>query len=261
MPAIRNHPSLIQPESEDIFLWRYMDFAKFEGMINMGGIFLTIASKLGDLWEGKMPIGEVDWWEKRIREAEVDADDKVKGLKVSRGFYNSFLSEFRKGAYITCWHANQYENSMMWSSYTNEADSIAIRVAYKRLADVLPSYALIGMVNYKDYTEEHFSGTNILNYFMQKDVTYRFENEVRAIVIPLGLQGDDMEDFKSRHFALVEDHEVNFFVPIVDLSKLVELVVLHPDATKEFQLKVERYCNENGLVMPIKSRKSRDLAV
>ena len=49
------HPTFVQPESEDVRVWRYMDFTKFVSFIDSRTLYFTRADKFGDAFEGSWP--------------------------------------------------------------------------------------------------------------------------------------------------------------------------------------------------------------
>ena len=49
------HPIFIQPENEDIKVWRYMDFTKLVSLIDSLRLYFTRADKFEDPFEGSFP--------------------------------------------------------------------------------------------------------------------------------------------------------------------------------------------------------------
>ena len=49
------HPTFIQPENEEIKVWRYMDFTKLVSLIDSRRLYFTRADKFADPFEGSWP--------------------------------------------------------------------------------------------------------------------------------------------------------------------------------------------------------------
>ncbi|MGZ8159912.1 MAG: hypothetical protein ACXWT4_14010, partial [Methylobacter sp.] len=143
------HPSFPQPTNTSISLWRYMDIDKFEWMLEHGRLFIPNADHLGDVWEGRTPKGDIDWWNREIEKATTD--ELKANFAYNRDFMLKFSQAFRSRYYVTCWHMNEHENYAMWKCYTNSNEAVAIKTTYEQLIDILPDYTYTGIVRYIDY--------------------------------------------------------------------------------------------------------------
>ena len=71
---MKNHPAFPQPESDDIKLWRYMDFYKFESLLENKRLIFPRADKLGEPFEGTRPKGDIDWWKRKADSTKQNKD-------------------------------------------------------------------------------------------------------------------------------------------------------------------------------------------
>jgi hypothetical protein len=58
------HPDLVLPDDNSV-IWRYMDFPKFQSMLQRGSIFFSRADTQTDKLEGEYPNGLLDEVEKQ----------------------------------------------------------------------------------------------------------------------------------------------------------------------------------------------------
>src|SRR5437763_14127358 len=52
-----DHPVFTQPADRSARVWRYMDFPKFAHLISYGTLYFPRVDRLGDDWEGAVPVG------------------------------------------------------------------------------------------------------------------------------------------------------------------------------------------------------------
>jgi hypothetical protein len=248
------HPSFPQPDDHSQAIWRYMDSDKFEWLLAHGRLFMPTADNLGDPREGSTPPGEIAWWEQEYNNAETE--EQRANVAHNRRFFAHFAQNFRPRYYVSCWHMNTHENYSMWRCYTETKRAVAIRTTYSSLREALPSSALMGVIRYIDYSTDRLPWGNMFEYIMHKDITFRYEAEVRAVVtLPpndeLGLQ-----KFLEDHFALAAKPSFCLYAPKVDVSTLIDGIVLHPEASKAYASKVRKLCAANGLPAPTPSRET-----
>jgi hypothetical protein len=122
MPATTDHKCFKQPQSENIRLWRYMDFTKFVSLIISRSLFLCRSDLFDDPFEGSYPKANVELRPQVYKDIQGDQFEKMMAQKVN------FSKWIREWTYLNCWHANDYESAAMWNLYskTNEAVAIAI---------------------------------------------------------------------------------------------------------------------------------------
>jgi hypothetical protein len=249
------HPAFPQPDDPAIILWRYMDVNKFEWLVDCSRLFMPRADRLGDPFEGTTPTGDLEWW---MREATSACSEKQRQIILyNRGFLSRMAQAFRDRYYVSCWHMNQHENSAMWGCYTKQPESIAIKTSYAALREEMPQFVEVGMVRYLDYATERLPTMNMFECIMHKDTYYDFEREVRAVAFLPVIDELDGAAFRADHFESDTTPGFLVYAPPVNLARIVHGVVLHPDASPAFEAAMTRVCANNGLPLPVPSRKNR----
>ncbi|WKL56635.1 hypothetical protein Q1W73_13255 [Asticcacaulis sp. ZE23SCel15] len=251
---IEKHPSFPQPDNIAQVIWRYMDSDKFEWLLEQGRLFMPTADNLCDPLEGSTPRGEIEWWEQEVLNATTD--EQLATIAHNRQFLADFRRNFRPRYYVSCWHMNTHENYSMWCCYTKTNRAVAIKTTYTALRKALPIEVLMGVIRYIDYSTDRLPWGNMFECIMHKDINFRYEAEVRAIMtLPpndeLGLQ-----KFSEDHFALTANPNLRVYAPKVDVSTMIEGIVLHPDVSKSYAAKVRKLCIAKGLPAPTPSRET-----
>ena len=193
MTATTDHPCFRQPNSEDILLWRYMDFTKFVFLISTKSLFFCRADLLGDPFEGSYSKANVKLRPYVYKDLEQD-----QFIKMTNQMAN-FAKWSREWTYVNCWHANEYESAAMWDLYGKTNHAVAIVTDYKTLKAVLPEKAYLGLVNYIDYEKEWLPEGNTFYPFMHKRKSFEHEREVRAIIQEFPVQDNKIAVGKKNH--------------------------------------------------------------
>lgn len=248
------HPAFPQPSDLDTTLWRYLDIGKFNWLVKYGRLYMPSADQLGDPFEGTTPQGELDWWKNEAENA--DSDEQRNILIQNRKLISNFARKFRTNYFVSCWHMNRHENRAMWRCYTRSRKSVAIRTTYVSLRDCLQPYVNLGIVRYIDYNAERLPTMNMFEYIMHKEVYYSYEYEVRAVVLAPPVEAFGSAHFRENLFESQKSSGQFIYAPIVNLNKMIQGVVLHPEAPKEFVNKISELCSRNGLPQPERSRKT-----
>lgn len=250
------HPSFPQPDDASQVIWRYMDSDKFEWLLEHERLFMPTADNLGDPREGSTPLGEIEWWEREAQNATTDEQRAI--VAHNRNFFAYFAKHFRPRYYVSCWHMNTHENYSMWRCYTKTKRAVAIRSTYSALRETLPVEAFIGVIRYIDYSTDRLPWGNMFEYIMHKDVMYRYEAEVRAVVTPPPTEELGLKKFLEDHFALTTNADFRLYAPKIDVTTLVDGIVLHPEASKTYASKVRKLCAAKGLPAPTPSRETAE---
>jgi hypothetical protein len=224
------HPDLVLPD-DDSAIWRYMDFPKFQSLLQSGSIFFSRADKQTDKLEGEYPNGMLDELEKRW--GKVKSDDGA-----SYTFARWHAQKEVPSRLLSCWSLRLNESRKMWSAYTTTLESIAIRSTIKRLSGCFglrgggEPVVWIGQVRYGD-DENRLPGSFHrwkVNYFLYpffaKREAFRWENEIRATV--------NLSRKKQSRL----NHSPNGCFIKADLHILIESVWVHPQATEDFPRRV-----------------------
>ena len=252
MPADTTHPSFPQPNDQNTPIWRYMSFERFRLMIESRRLYVPSANDLGDPLEGSVPGGELAVWNDHLAQAQTK--EAVSIIDHNRVLTGHAVRQWRDASYVSCWNLGQHESYTMWRAYAPSADSVVIRSTYAKLRDALPDYVHLGRVRYVDYRMAKFEGQwNALNHIMHKDVFYRHEDEVRAVLNALRVISEGKGD---EDIGMVEDSETHkrAYKPAVDFTHLLDGIVLHPDVTTDVAREITSFCQDRNLPRPVGSR-------
>lgn len=221
MPASTHFDFLKQPNHGNIKLWRYMDFTKFVSLISSSSLYFSRADKFQDPYEGTLPIYNESL--KDIIYGLVPESERERLIKESK----IFKDVMRQRTYINCWHENEFESAAMWDLYGKNNDSIAIETTYSKLKDSLTDEFCLGMVNYIDYKSMHVPENNIVSPFMHKRVSFKHEQEVRALIIKFPEEGDGPIHLYKDNMPAGTSVQVN-------LNELINYIHIAPTASPWF---------------------------
>lgn len=198
---------------KDKKIWKYMDLAKFIGILDKRALFFSRADKLGDPYEGSFPKTNVD---KRRSVWTTRIDGKHAKLSLSE-YYRLFV----KRTAVSCWHLNDYESDAMWKLYLRSGEGIALQSSVGRLESSLTAYTqnriYMYQVEYIDFETYKIPEDSLAPYF-HKRKSFEHEDEIRAVIQKdrEGVINADRTPFKD-----------GIYVP-VDLEKLIERVYISP---------------------------------
>ena len=162
------------PPLSDAILWRYMDFTKFVSILENRALFFARADKLGDPFEGSVPRRNVDLRPTLIPELSYQ----------ERTMYAFARQQLPRFTLISCWHESSHESEAMWRLYASTSGGIAIKTNFNAFTNsfITDERIHIGQVQYVDYDTDRIPEDNLLAPYLHKRVSFRHEQEVRAIV-------------------------------------------------------------------------------
>ena len=133
----------------------------------------------------------------------------------------------------------------MWGLYATRSAGIAIQTDFKSLRDSFKGECAvsIGKVNYVDYRTDVIPDNHILHTLLHKRYHFEHEREVRAIVTEP---------------AQPSEQQVGHYCE-VDLSILVQQVVVSPLAPEWLSALVRSVANQYGLIAPVIASSLADL--
>lgn len=245
------HPAFPQPEDKGTRIWRYLTRSKFDWLAKEQRLFMPSAAHLGDPLEGIQPLGDKDWWIKLA--AAAVSDNERKTIEHNHELLLRFAAAFRARYYVSCWHMNADVNAEMWKSYAGHPESVAVQTTFAKLRAALPAYVGIGMVRYIDYAKERLPTLNMFEYITHKNKSFAPERELRAVAMHPVVEGLDQLHFRDHHFESEKDPSYRVYAPAVNLSAMLETVVLHREAPEEFSNSVTALCEEAGVPAPTRS--------
>lgn len=220
------HDEFHQPEDENVKVWRYMDLSKLVSLLDSSALFFTRADKLGDPFEGSLPIDHV-----------VDQFNCTGKLGSD--------TEWRRYVAVSCWHMNNHESAAMWKLYLKSDEGIAIQSSYKKLRESIIDTETVhlGKVSYIDYETDRFNSPFDAYEFapyIHKRKSFEHEREVRAVIkrIPTGF-----------------DHTIETISDGIaidtDITLLIEQIKLAPKSPKWILRVVESVVSRYGLICPV----------
>lgn len=245
MPQTPNHPSFPRPKDENIRLWRYMSFDRFKWLVEKKRLYMSQPAQLeqNDRFEGTMPKAESAWWDEIANQA--GSQEKVDIIKSNKKKVMGFIRAFRTGWFVSCWHMSDDENYAFWEIYGKCAMSIAIVTTFAKLESQLPNHVHIGCVRYVDYESQTFFRdggklSNLFDYIMHKRSFYRYEEEVRAVA---SAQSAEIDDIRANIVC-------GSYAPIINPTLLINEIVVHPRAPRDFLNQVRKFCRTQKLPHP-----------
>ena len=220
------HLRIASPDSGQP-LWRYMRFSRLKNLVENRALFFSRADKFDDEYEGLQP--------------GINTIGGLVGLR-------------REFTFINCWFQSSTESNVMWKSYA-PSDGVLIRTSFSRLRTHLcpsdqPAY--VGKVKYFNY-ETYFEDTKqiragalwdwklgSLSLYFCKRIEYESENEVRVVMQYPIPDHPDCDPPASKGIEIS-----------VDQSKLIEKIIVNPQADEAFLEEVKHLLTNHGLNMGV----------
>lgn len=223
------------PEDTQAIIWRYMDDWKFNDMIKKHRLYLCRGDKLQDRFEGTYSRAQIVDQNRWLKE---------KGLASLIEQGKRERQENRRSFYINSWCMYEHDLDLMWKSYTKVCRSVAVQSRVAKLVAVCESDSVLEYDNFSVHKIKyiHRKEGEFINYFptgfepfVHKDHHFSLDNEIRLI-----------------HWNPNQSLE-GFFLS-VDLSTVIERVVLSPNSTSKDAESVRILLNDAGLEnIPIES--------
>lgn len=256
MTADTSHDAFPQPANDKAKVWRYMDFAKYVSLLKEQSLYFAKLNTLGDPFEGSLSRDEYEHWIKVAKEVE-ERGDLPKDWK---GRYFDILManarRARKECYVNCWHFNEVESEAMWKIYSSSEYAIAVSSTYNLLANALPTVyeanehfgPLLGAVQYADHHQDKLPTGNIFNAIMHKHLSFKHEQECRAVVWRNG-----GKNWPGPVPDQVIDTYPNGLIVPTDLGVLIQKVIVSPSAPEWFSDAVADITSKYGYKFPVES--------
>lgn len=201
--------SISQPPSEDLVIWRYMDFTKFVALLESQSLFFVRVARLDDPFEGSFPASQTPL--DRILGVLTQSafpDGTTVTISTSPGLLDHW-ELMRNWAMVSCWHAVEHESAAMWKLYAPINAGVAIRSTVGRLRQALgtpsppPEGFLggdryhIGMVDYIDFNSASIPIENVAQFF-RKRRSFEHEHELRALFMRWPIKANGWFDYNQR---------------------------------------------------------------
>jgi len=220
----QSHPVFIEPENEEVKVWRYMDFTKFVSLIDTKRLYFTRADRFEDPFEGSWPKKNIEARKYAPEILDEQQKEYLNGMK----WMGSLNKNWPRYTAINCWHENEYESAAMWKLYLKSDEGIAIKSTYSRLKKSIidDEIFFIGKVNYIDYEVDYIDPTNFLGPFVHKRKSFEHEKEIRAVIMKWPTIDGKM-DFSKVTI-------INGLPIKVDVETLIDKIYVSPTAPKWF---------------------------
>lgn len=220
----------------DVQIWRYMDMPKFLSMLDRKALFFCRADRLGDKLEGS--VTQATLVQREWLRHNAPAGMSQHAIETWADHQPEPRIFLLKHVFVNCWHMGAHESMAMWRGYGGGDFGLAIQSTLAVLEQAFPKVSAIPgrspisveAVTYGDYNsrEEYVPGRPLGPFLFKSDV-YKHESELRALFLDLG--GGEVA-------AGIE--------VIVDLSALVQAVVVSPLAPAWYEELVRSTCRKLG---------------
>ncbi len=242
------------PIEENIPLWRYISFDKYESLLRDNALFFCRADKFSDPYECSLPKKEVEF---RASIAKFEMDNELRGVT---GVFDSVKAQKHSDAYakvhqdvrrattVNCWHVNENESDAMWSLYLKDNEGVAIKTNLSRLSNALNASKIniygskVRYINYDTAifhhpTEFPYKYYSTLTPLFHKKIEFLHEKEFR-------LFNWDGDREKEGYWGTQSEHKGEL-IP-TDVLSLVETVVFHPKADDSTKSKYRELAEKYG---------------
>lgn len=216
-----SHPNFIQPDNENIKVWRYLDFTKLISLFDKRRLYFSRADRFNDPFEGSLPQRNIE--SRKIAPNDIPDHEKntfIDQMNQMAEIYNAMPKQMA----INCWHANEYESAAMWNLYLKSDEGIAIQSTFSKLKKSIidEEVVYIGKVKYIDYESDYFDASNVFEAFVHKRKSFEYENEIRAVIAKFAINGNP------------NTYIANGIEVKVDIETLIENIHIAPNAPTWF---------------------------
>lgn len=237
------HPNCVNPNAEDVQVWRYMDLAKFLWTLEHESLYFCRLDMLEDAFEGALPASVI--------QPLVAAN---KSWYNAEKYHNQTLpghivDMYRNSTFVNCWHMNEHESAAMWDLYGGAGSGIAIQSTYRHLKASFDQYSgkiFIGVVRYIDFSIDVVNPYSGIAVASSKRKSFEHEREIRVFAHAGSVPDVDLDKL-SQGLPTIE----SIIVP-VNIGSLIEHVHVSPRAPRWFgelvELLLRRYSYTHEVV-------------
>lgn len=243
---IETYVDQIEPENQDVAIWRFMNLEKFTDLIDTRELYFCRADLFHDESEGLPPenylpsphLHPLDVLDRRT------IDDSI-----------GCVAQFREAFYVNCWHLFREETWTMWENYG--ADGVAICSRYRLLKSALNAMsdrAFLGLVR---YGARHMTGWNLFRFITTKRADFAGEREVRAFLwitdpyAGINRHIDIDNRVHDRPLTPPQDLVLKGQRRKLDVQALLTEIVVSPRASATTLGEIEVLVNSKGYSIPV----------
>ncbi|MGA2030464.1 MAG: hypothetical protein ABSG87_10380 [Verrucomicrobiota bacterium] len=224
----------------DLRIWHYMEFWKFENLINEKCLYFRRSDKLDDDMEGKYAEAN-----RNYTTAMYERFLKAYPIQDNHEHRETGNEAFRHAVFINCWHLNRVENMAMWERFTKTENSVVLRTTVRRLfqsvSELNPNTnkmelkPIVSKVSYAPQTIPRPEWSHYGPYFY-KDTKFMDEREFRLIIHPPENHAIGEEDVAQKLS--------------IDPVALIEQIIIHPRSPADFRNKIKDFLQTKGIRIP-----------
>jgi hypothetical protein len=170
-----------------LIIWRYMSLEKFLHLITRNQLRFTLASKLTDEHELRLPLEkiEADYYSQWCKEREEDAsveDERQQWDQLDK--LRQRVDSLRERTFLSCWSSKQYESYALWKIYLGGSRAgVAIKSTVSALEKAIQPggrKVFMARVRYSDSFEN--DALQDSDFILHKSRYYEYENELRLFL-------------------------------------------------------------------------------
>jgi hypothetical protein len=249
-----------QIPSENQWVWRYMNLAKFQSILQGSKLFFPTLALLRNI-----DPSEGSWENFTFAQAVGSSTESLQHmLNYLRPIYAETASH---QVAVSCWHINDEESKTMWEGYLPDGEGVAIQTSFSSLKDSFiydhPEWPtcggnlqeskaelMIAQVEYLAWSNPPLN-TNTVKQAMFKDRSFLHENELCVIILLFPIPGamhsitEDSKPLNDESLGLsqavrdqIKAHD-GVFIP-VNIKKLVNSVYIAPNASPAIEAEVRK---------------------
>ena len=174
--------------------------------------------------------------------------------KRAREHYNFLLQR----SYINCWHINTDENNLMWAQYVPSRMGVAIRSTVTKLGNAMcnnSTEVYWAPVDYVDHSSEPLRTDRlpggmsqiVFDMLTKKRRGFSGEQELRLITDTLSFNEKWAPNLVGSHLDTSIQNSSESTNVALDLSALIDVIVLLPNSSSELRSDVERILRDSSL--------------
>lgn len=232
-------------------VWHYMADWKFEHMLETSAIFLCRADLLSDVSEGSISIGN-------LRNRAAIYRDRYRKMAVRYALISRELANIKRWTYVSCWRKDERESMQSWRHYLRGNNGVAIKVNYRRFLDCTATIFCSG-VDYIEHEQDWVCETNPLLPFTYKQKSYAWEREFRLIIQRFPTARVSFDD--ALFYDCAKENSNIGLTLKVDLSRLIDKIVIAPHATEAYAEELDRIVTPFGLADRVRRSELRQNSI
>lgn len=205
-------------------LFRYMEFWKFEDLIKSRQLYFLAADRFRFPLEGSLPNSAI----RGLTELDLPTGGAANNFRTVPSIADEYRLRMKGGIMASCWHMGDDDILHMWNLSKVSPESVFVFTTAGQLMQQMQRYVVASPVRYGN-SESDGGYFNVLNFLFHNDEDRHLEQEFRLLT-----------DWFSLDYSIPLENRMSPFVKFpLDLSKVINSVVVHPDSPPDFRGQVE----------------------